>query len=42
MKNLKRIFLLLTLAFIASKVLLSDFDLTANKNINPIVTIASK
>jgi hypothetical protein len=42
MKNLKRIFLLLALAFIASKVLFSDFDLSQKKNLNPIASIASK
>ncbi len=41
MKNLKRIFLLITLAFIASKVLFSDFDFTKSENESSIV-VASK
>ncbi len=31
MKNIKRIFLLLTLAFLASKVLSSDFEFASKK-----------
>ena len=42
MKNLKRIFLLLALAFIASKVLFSDLDISPKSTINPIASIASK
>ncbi len=42
MKNLKRIFLLLALAFIASKVLFSDFDFSQKTTINPIASVASK
>ena len=32
MKNILRIFLLIALFFIASKVLFSDFDLSSSKN----------
>ncbi len=42
MKNLKRIFLLLALAFIASKVLFSDIDISQENNSIVIATIASK
>lgn len=42
MKNLKRLFLLVALAFIASKVLFSDFEFSQNRNLDATASIASK
>ena len=42
MKNIKRIFLLLALAFIASKVLFSDINITQENNSIVIAGITSK
>jgi len=40
MKNIKRLFLLITLIFLASKVLFSDFEIS--KTENRTTTIANK
>lgn len=42
MKNLTRLFLLIILAFIAGKVLVSDFDLSQKKHTNATASVALK
>ena len=42
MKNLFRVFLIIALAFIANKVLLSDFDFNINQTEKTIVLSSTK